>query len=42
LDTSKNPKIVMPGLDPGIYVYPQSPAKLSHVDGRVKPGHDNY
>jgi hypothetical protein len=27
----------MPGLDPGIYVSLQ---ELLHVDGRVKPGHD--
>jgi hypothetical protein len=27
----------MPGLDPGIHVFPRTPM---HVDGRVKPGHD--
>ncbi len=30
-------KAVMPGLDPGIH---GSPRALLHVDGRVKPGHD--
>ncbi|KYH01923.1 membrane protein, partial [Bradyrhizobium sp. DOA1] len=30
-------KVVMPGLAPGIH---GSPRALSHVDGRVKPGHD--
>jgi hypothetical protein len=27
----------MPGLDPGIHVFP---AELAFVDGRDKPGHD--
>jgi hypothetical protein len=32
----------MPGLDPGIHVVPQDDCMegLDHVDGRVKPGHD--
>jgi hypothetical protein len=30
---------VMPGLVPGIHVFPKFPRKQD-VDGRVKPGHD--
>jgi hypothetical protein len=29
----------MPGLDPGIHAFLSK--KLNHVDGRVKPGHDD-
>jgi hypothetical protein len=33
----------MPGLDPGIHVVgsPEAPEMPHHVDGRVKPGHDD-
>ncbi|TWA99505.1 hypothetical protein FBZ96_104481 [Bradyrhizobium stylosanthis] len=32
-----SPSVVMPGLDPGIHVFPRA---QNRVDGRVKPGHD--
>jgi hypothetical protein len=30
----------MPGLVPGIYVFPDARREEKVVDGRVKPGHD--
>jgi hypothetical protein len=35
--TAATTTLVMPGLEPGIHAFPESP---KNVDGLVKPGHD--